>query len=66
MIILEAGLADRLLLFVAPKVLAGGPGFVGGAPLGLQEGFSFRLLASRKVGSDVLLDFEVNCVHRTG
>ncbi|MEY3214636.1 MAG: 2,5-diamino-6-(5-phosphoribosylamino)-4-(3H)-pyrimidinone deaminase, partial [Pseudomonadota bacterium] len=30
-----AGLVDRLCLFVAPKVLAGGLGFVGGAPLPL-------------------------------
>ena len=62
---LESGLADRLLLFVAPKVLVGGPGFVGGEPLGLGEGFSFRLIGSRKVGHDLLLDFEVNHVHRT-
>lgn len=62
---LEAGYADRLLLFVAPKVLVGGPGFVGGEPLGLGEGFSFRLMGSRKVGQDLLLDYEVNHVHRT-
>lgn len=62
---LQSGLADRLLLFMAPRVLAGGPGFVGGTPLGLGEGYSFRLIGSRKVGPDMLLDFEVDDVHRT-
>jgi diaminohydroxyphosphoribosylaminopyrimidine deaminase/5-amino-6-(5-phosphoribosylamino)uracil reductase len=62
---LDNGLADRLLLFMAPKVLAGGPGFVGGKALGLSEGYRFRLMDTRTVGSDILLDFEVDDVHRT-
>jgi len=56
---LEQSLADRLLLFMAPTVLAGGPGFVGGAPVGLAEAYRFRLIGSRKLGPDILLDFEV-------
>jgi diaminohydroxyphosphoribosylaminopyrimidine deaminase/5-amino-6-(5-phosphoribosylamino)uracil reductase len=62
---LDADLADRLLLFMAPKILAGGAGFVGGSPLALNQGFGFRLLSSRKIGPDLLLDFEVSDVHGT-
>lgn len=62
---LHAQLADRLLLFMAPKVLAGGAGFVGGPPLALDQGFGFRLMSTRKIGPDLLLDLEVNHVHGT-
>jgi len=56
---LNQALADRLLLFMAPTVLAGGPGFVGGEPLDLAGAYRFRLIGSRKLGPDILLDFEV-------
>lgn len=56
---LSLGLADRLLLFLAPKVLAGGTAFVEGEPFKLGEGPSFTLLHSRRVGDDLLLDLEV-------
>ena len=62
---LDSQLADRLLLFMAPKVLAGGAGFVGGQPLSLDQSFHFRLLSSRKIGPDLLLDLEVSHVHGT-
>jgi diaminohydroxyphosphoribosylaminopyrimidine deaminase/5-amino-6-(5-phosphoribosylamino)uracil reductase len=62
---LDKQLADRLLLFMAPKVLAGGAGFVGGAPLALDQGFGFRLMSTQKIGPDLLLDLEVHHVHRT-
>ncbi len=57
--LLEHQLADRLLLFVAPKVLAGGSGFVGGEPRALAEAFGFDLVSVEQIGQDVLLDLEV-------
>lgn len=56
---LEQGLVDRLLLFLAPKLLVGGPGFVGGAPYDLPQAPELRLHSSRRVGPDLLLDLEV-------
>jgi diaminohydroxyphosphoribosylaminopyrimidine deaminase / 5-amino-6-(5-phosphoribosylamino)uracil reductase len=56
---LAAGLADRLLLFLAPKVLAGGTHFLEGAPFSLGEGPSFELLHTRRLGQDLLLDLQV-------
>jgi diaminohydroxyphosphoribosylaminopyrimidine deaminase/5-amino-6-(5-phosphoribosylamino)uracil reductase len=55
----EACLVDRLLMFVAPKVLVGGAGFIGGDPLDLEEGFEFTLLSATRLGVDVLLDYKV-------
>jgi diaminohydroxyphosphoribosylaminopyrimidine deaminase/5-amino-6-(5-phosphoribosylamino)uracil reductase len=52
-------LADRLLLFIAPKVLAGGPGFVGGEPLSLGGAFDFQLLQVERFGQDLMLDLAV-------
>ncbi len=57
--LLERGLADRLLLFVAPRVLAGGPGFVGGDPRALADAFGFELLSIDRVGTDVLMDLRI-------
>ncbi len=57
--LLDQGLADRLLLFLAPKLLVGGPGFVGGAPFDLPKAPSLTLRGSRRVGPDLLLDLEV-------
>ena len=55
----DSGLVDRLLLFVAPKVLIGGTPFVGGAPLALEEAIGFSLLSVKRLGADVLLDYIV-------
>ena len=57
--LLDGGYADRLLLFLAPKVLPGGRGFVGGAPVELGQGPTFKLLRSEPVGDDLLLDYRV-------
>jgi diaminohydroxyphosphoribosylaminopyrimidine deaminase/5-amino-6-(5-phosphoribosylamino)uracil reductase len=57
--LLEQGRADRLLLFVAPKVLPGGRGFVGGDPLALSEALSFTLIGTEALGDDLLLDYRV-------
>ena len=49
---LDAGVVDQIDLFVAPKVLAGGPGWVGGTPLHLDEA-RFVVEAVAVVGADV-------------
>jgi diaminohydroxyphosphoribosylaminopyrimidine deaminase/5-amino-6-(5-phosphoribosylamino)uracil reductase len=56
--LLNAGLVDRLCLFVAPKVLAGGLGFVGGAPLPLDSAFGLRHVSARPVGDELLVVLE--------
>ncbi len=56
--LLDAGLADRLLLFVAPKVLAGGTGFVGGTPLDLPDAYTFSVVEVSTVGGEVLIELE--------
>lgn len=58
--LLDAGLVDRMLLFLAPKVLAGGAGFVSGPPRSLADAIDFRVRSTRRVGPDVLLDLEVS------
>ncbi len=57
--LLDQALVDRLLLFLAPKLLVGGPGFVGGAPFDLAQAPSLQLRSSRRVGPDLLLDLEI-------
>ena len=54
----SAGLVDRLCLFVAPKVLVGGLGFVGGAPLPLAGAFGLRHVSARPVGDELLVILE--------
>jgi len=55
---LDAGLVDRIELFVAPKVLAGGPGWVGGEGFHLADAPTFAVTDVAKVGPDVLLSLE--------
>ncbi|HKH31056.1 MAG TPA: bifunctional diaminohydroxyphosphoribosylaminopyrimidine deaminase/5-amino-6-(5-phosphoribosylamino)uracil reductase RibD [Gaiellaceae bacterium] len=50
------GLVDKLLVFVAPKLAAGGPG----AFDHLEVGATLRRLTARRVGEDVLLSAYVN------
>ncbi len=56
--LLDAGLVDRLHLFVAPVALAGGPGFLGGAPFTLDSAPRFTLRSARPVGGDLHLVLE--------
>jgi diaminohydroxyphosphoribosylaminopyrimidine deaminase/5-amino-6-(5-phosphoribosylamino)uracil reductase len=56
--LLNAGLVDRLCLIVAPMVLAGGLGFVGGAPLPLDGALRFRHVSARPVGDELLIVLE--------
>ena len=55
---LDSGLVDRIELFVAPKVLAGGPGWVGGAPFPLALAPGFRVVGVRQVGDDLHVSLE--------
>ena len=56
--LLEAGVVDRIHLFVAPTVLAGGPGWMGGPPLALADAPRFQLVSADVVGPDVHLVLE--------
>ncbi len=56
--LLSAGLVDRLELFVAPKILAGGAGFVGGVPWALAEAPTFSVVRVEIVGGDVQISME--------
>ncbi|MFT4977619.1 MAG: diaminohydroxyphosphoribosylaminopyrimidine deaminase [Myxococcota bacterium] len=56
--LIEAGVVDRIELFIAPKVFAGGPGWVGGAPLHLQDAPVWRIVSATVLGGDVQLSME--------
>jgi diaminohydroxyphosphoribosylaminopyrimidine deaminase/5-amino-6-(5-phosphoribosylamino)uracil reductase len=56
--LLDAGVADRVHLFLAPRVLAGGAGWLGGAPFHLRDAPAFRLVALDRVGPDAHLILE--------
>lgn len=53
---LEAGLADKLLVFVAPSIAGEGPGMLEGLPAPLR----LTRMESRPVGDDVLVQAYVN------
>ena len=53
---LDAGLVDKLLLFVAPVVAGAGPGVV----TSLERPLQLSGLAARQIGEDVLLEAYVN------
>jgi diaminohydroxyphosphoribosylaminopyrimidine deaminase/5-amino-6-(5-phosphoribosylamino)uracil reductase len=54
--LLQAGLADELLLYLAPRLLGGQRGIVGwGALERLDQGLEFQLLESRAIGADLRL-----------
>lgn len=50
---LDLGVVDRLDLFIAPKVLVGGPGWVGGEPYALAVAPAFRVVRTEPVGADL-------------
>jgi len=54
----EAGLVDRLLLFLAPKALAAGPGWLGGPGYPLAAAPQWRLTAVEALQGDALLTLE--------
>ncbi len=59
--LLDAGLVDRVHLFVAPKLLAGGPGWIGGAPYSLDAAPGLSLVDVRRHGDDLELILEPPC-----
>jgi len=58
---LEAGLVDRVAIFVAPRLLGGraAPGVVGGSGRALKDGVRLQDLAVRSVGDDLLIEADV-------
>ncbi len=56
--LLDAGLADRLELFLNGRVLAGGPGMVAGPGFGLAAAPAFRFVRSAPVGDDLHVTLE--------
>lgn len=55
---LDAGLVDRIHLFVAPRILVSGPGWVAGTGFPLSDAPAFRLVDTRIVGDDAELVME--------
>jgi len=54
---LEAGLVDRVLLYLAPRILAGGPGWVAGPGVSrLADSFDLELVQVTKLEPDLLLE----------
>jgi diaminohydroxyphosphoribosylaminopyrimidine deaminase/5-amino-6-(5-phosphoribosylamino)uracil reductase len=50
---LDAGIVDRLELFVNARVLAAGPGFVGGPGFRLGDAPGFSFVSCERVGADL-------------
>ncbi|MBN1336415.1 MAG: bifunctional diaminohydroxyphosphoribosylaminopyrimidine deaminase/5-amino-6-(5-phosphoribosylamino)uracil reductase RibD [Deltaproteobacteria bacterium] len=56
---LEARLADRVLLYLAPKILAGGPSWVAGPGVDdLASAWGLKVAGVERLGSDLLIDLE--------
>lgn len=62
---LEAGLVDRVVVFIAPLLLGGraAPSAVGGLGLPLKSGLRLGPLAVRSVGADLLVEADVTGPH---
>lgn len=63
---LKAGFVDRVMFFIAPK-LAGGEGrglFAGAGVDAIAEAFTLKQLQTRQVDCDILVEGEVQYVHR--
>lgn len=64
---LRAGLIDRVMLFIAPKLLGGrGRGLLAGEGVDrMADALTLNHLDARKVDTDILLEGEVQNVHRS-
>ncbi len=51
--LLDRGMVDRIELFIAGKLLVGGPGWVGGAPYALSTAPGFQVVRSDQIGPDL-------------
>lgn len=58
--LLDAGLVDTIEQFVAGKLIPGGRGFVGGAPVEDLDRFALELLHHRRVGEDLHLTWALD------
>lgn len=56
--LLDLGMVDRIELFIAGRVLGGGPGWVGGEPFALVDAPQFRVVRSDTIGPDLHLVLE--------
>jgi len=56
--LLDGGFADRLELFLNGRVLAGGPGMIGGLGFSLASAPAFRFVSSAPVGDDLHVSLE--------
>jgi diaminohydroxyphosphoribosylaminopyrimidine deaminase/5-amino-6-(5-phosphoribosylamino)uracil reductase len=64
---MRAGLVDRVMIFVAPKLLAGvgRPLFAGEGVSRMTETWPLMNLRARQIDTDILIEGEVQHVHRT-
>ena len=51
--LLDQGMVDRIELFIAGKLLVGGPGWVGGSPFSLSDAPDFQVVRNDTVGPDL-------------
>ena len=64
---LRAGLVDKVMIFVAPKIIGGeGLNLLSGEGVAkISEAYELENLRARQVGVDILLEGEVQHVYRT-
>ena len=64
---LRAGLIDRLMLFIAPRLLGGADGYPllsGTGVANIEQAWQLTDVQSRQIGSDILIEGEMEYVHR--
>ena len=56
--LLDRAMVDRIELFIAGRVLVGGPGWVGGAPMALSDAPGFQIVRCDRLGPDIHIVLE--------